>query len=1006
MKRRFQLVMMTAGLSLSCFATDYYVSTQSEFDAIARAALQPGDAILLERGKQFVGMLAPTGTGTETELIRIDAFGDGERPQIHGMGVNQACIRLSGNPSFWEIQGLELTNTDGTDLEQGDLFGILIYMDGGEGTYRHIYIHDFYIHDVNGAVPDKGRGGIHVMFDGSIVSSNLDDLRITGNQLEDIGGVGIATDSSCANVDLLEDGGLYTENLWTRVYIASNRLDRIGRNGIIIRDSEYAVVEYNMVGNTSLYDKGHNIFCFDTLGITIQYNEAYGNTAVGTEGDRGGFDADYNCVDTLIQYNYSHDNEWFCGIMKKANRNVVIRYNVSQNEEQGFYFYGFNNYTACESVHIYNNTHYVGAGLENDVVVLGRTPLNTIFENNIFYFEEGAVAGFGAEGINTYYTNNLYYNLTPHASDPSPVIGDPQFTLPGVAGMDVDLTTMGALRGYQLLSGSPAIDAATFISGRPIFDIVGHAMDAGGADIGAFEYAGPVSRVTFDFLEGSAWDGGTGGGEIGSNVTLTNSLTGETVTLTTIDVIGQDGSFSSAGAGHTLNVLEAAGYLGVNDNSGNPGGYSAETRFFNPKEGWVFSFDVDVYLENIRLESQTFDAELTLSSELFDDVVMKDGRPDDIHDLEYRYIPAETELTLLMTTPTNGVDVGIGVAGITVSAVPLWEQLPPTLQAEAYAEAMGVSTHLCSDEGGGEMVVFGHAGDEISFNIEVPNAGSYLVGFRVASIDGMINLELEQNGNWVGGLQRIINGGGAWVTLYKLVRLDAGSSTLRILLTGGDCRLNWLSVVASGGFSRVSAPADPDNRALNQSYSASNVYQDKSSYAAGKACDGDLDTRWATDVSPAWLEVDFGETVLVNGTRVAEYGDRIRSYEIQVYNGEWKTAFVGGDPSAVQTDWFPAVAGSKVRLQTLDSTFNPSIWEFEVFTVSPKSAFVDLADGSVLLDWQNTPGVSYTVQTSTNLVNDLFTTIIESGIPSLEESNRIVIKMDAEKAAFYRIIAE
>ena len=59
--------------------------------------------------------------------------------------------------------------------------------------------------------------------------------------------------------------------------------------------------------------------------------------------DRGGFDVDYNCVNTFIKYNYIHDNLWFCGIMKKRNRNVVIRYNLSQNDKEGIYFYGFEN---------------------------------------------------------------------------------------------------------------------------------------------------------------------------------------------------------------------------------------------------------------------------------------------------------------------------------------------------------------------------------------------------------------------------------------------------------------------------------------------------------------------------------------------------------------------------------------------------------------------------------------------------------------------------------------
>lgn len=990
--------------TMPCFSTDYLVSTQAEFDTVKNSALQPGDAILLQRGQQFVGMLAPTGAGTEVAPIRIDAYGEGPRPQIHGMGVNEACIRLSGNPSYWEIQGLELTNTDGTDLEQGDIFGVLVYLDDGEQQYRHIFINDFYIHDVNGAVPDKGRGGIHVRMDDSIASSKLDNLRITNNRIEDVGGIGIATASKCANVDLLPNGGLFTENLWTRVYLGSNYLNGIGRNGIIIRDCEYGVVEHNVVANTSLYDKGHNIFCFDTLGITMQYNEAYGNVAVGTEGDRGGFDADYNCVDTLIQYNYSHDNEWFCGIMKRPNRNVVIRYNVSQNERQGFYFYGFDNNTECESVHIYNNTHIVGAGFDNRVVVLGRKPLNTIFENNIFCFEDGATSGFGTTGINTSYDSNLYFNLSPHSSDPAPVTGDPLFTDPRVVGADIDLTTMDALRGFQVLPGSPAIDAATSIVTLPVWDIVGTGVDTGAVDVGALEHAGPASRMTFDFLEGSAWDDGEGGGLIGSNVTMTSPVTGDSVKLTTIDVIGQDGIRASEGASHTLNVVAAANYLGVNDDSGNPGGYGSEFRYFNPNEGWVFSFDKDVYFENIQLASQTNDAELTLSSSLFDDVVMKAGQTNSIHSIGYRYIPAGTELTLLMTTPTDGVDTGIGVNGITVSTVSIWDQDVPLLQAESYDSGSGVSTHLTSDEGGGELIAFDSVGDEVSFGLYVREAGTYLIGFRVASIDGPVGLELQQDGVGITGIQRVIDAGGAWTTIEKLVALEAGASTLRLALTGGDCRLNWLSLEASDGFSDVSAPDDPKNKALNQIANASNVHS--ANYGPEKAVDGNPNTRWATSESPAWLEVDFGESVLVNGARFIDYNDRIRSYEIQVYDGAWNTAFVGGDPDADQSDWFTAVSGSKVRLQVIDSVSNPSIWEFEAYTVAAEGLSIESTVDGIALEWPNEPGVSYSIQSSTDLSTDPFSTIIESGIPSLEESTRIVIEMPSEKAAFYRVAAE
>ena len=48
--------------------------------------------------------------------------------------------------------------------------------------------------------------------------------------------------------------------------------------------------------------------------------------------------------------------------MKKRNRNVVIRYNLSQNDKEGIYFYGFENEKKAKNIHIYNNTHYVKKG--------------------------------------------------------------------------------------------------------------------------------------------------------------------------------------------------------------------------------------------------------------------------------------------------------------------------------------------------------------------------------------------------------------------------------------------------------------------------------------------------------------------------------------------------------------------------------------------------------------------------------------------------------------------
>ncbi len=478
-------------LASAAAARDYRVDSQRKFEAVSTVEMQPGDAILLRRGMVFSGMLAPKGRGAEGNPVRIGSYGRGRMPVIHAGGKHTAGLLLK-NPSYWEIDGLEITNTDGSDTDQGSLFGIYVLVEGAsKETFRHIYINGCHVHDVNGMVAGKRRGGIHLHIRKSR-DTIFDDVRITKNLVENIGGVGIGNDSNCAKVELQEDG-VETSGLWTRVYVAGNKVDTTGRNNIIARVSKDAVYEHNILANSSRRDTGHSIFCFNTSGIKIQYNEAYGNVGSGEnkdgqgESDRGGFDADYNCIDTYIQYNYSHDNLWFCGIMKRPTRNVVIRYNISENDREGIYFYGFEREKAAENVHIYNNTHYVRKGLEADVFAEGRTPINSTFENNIFYFEEKGHWGRNAKGINTVFRNNLYYNIEPHVSETQPVSGDPEFIRPGKSGTDIDLKTMSALNGYRLGPNSPCIDTGIDISEHGGLDVLGNPVGDGRLDIGAVE---------------------------------------------------------------------------------------------------------------------------------------------------------------------------------------------------------------------------------------------------------------------------------------------------------------------------------------------------------------------------------------------------------------------------------------------------------------------------------------------------------------------------------------
>ncbi|GAB6164465.1 hypothetical protein JCM19992_04650 [Thermostilla marina] len=488
------LVSLCAFVSLvyaAYFATaaEYRIDSQADFDALREHAFLPGDIVLFRRGVRVTGMFAPRGCGKPQTPIRIEPYGTGPRPRIDAEGKYPAAVLLH-NADGWEITGLEVTNTDGSDRDQGALFGILVQMEDEDRLFRHFVIDDCFVHDVNALVGDKRRGGIHVRMD--CRDARVDDLQITNNRIERVGGVGIATASSCGGLEF--DGEkVVSRNLWTNVSIAGNYVSRTGRNAIILRCAKDAVCEYNTLAHSSRADVGHSVFCFDSDGTRIQFNEAYGN--IGDEGqDRGGFDADYNCINTLIQYNYSHDNMWFCGIMKRHNRNVTIRYNLSVNDRQGIYCYGFESKSQAEQIHVYNNTHYVGRGLKVAVFLEDRTPLRSRFENNVFYFAEHGTWGSRGKGKETVFRNNLYVNIEPHPTETRPIVADPAWLDPQHPGTDIDMRTRLALRGFGLHPASPCIDAGLVISGAPDRDLLGNPIPFRRPDLGAVEWLPPGGR--------------------------------------------------------------------------------------------------------------------------------------------------------------------------------------------------------------------------------------------------------------------------------------------------------------------------------------------------------------------------------------------------------------------------------------------------------------------------------------------------------------------------------
>lgn len=498
---------LTIALAISsqAMAVDYRIDSQADFNRNRTKTFGPGDRILFKKGSVFNGMFAPKGSGSSGNPIVIDSYGSGDMPIINGLGRNEAAIFLK-NVRFWEVRNMEVTNTNGSQRHQGKLKGIYVLMDRDrpQKTIQHIYIKDCFVHDVNGRTRDsdpdgaKRHGGIHVHTYGNR-DTLINDLQITGNTVMKTGGVGIATDS---DHNAVQSGD--TDNLWTKVYIANNFIDDTDRNNMIVRDSRDPLVEYNVLANSSRANTGHSIFNFHTVGFVAQHNEAYGNT--GDDGkDRGGFDADYNARNTTYQYNYSHDNMWFIGIMKRWNKGVTIRYNISQNDRDGFCFYGFNNRREVNNVVVHNNVYYLAPRFgRTHFIAEDRSPLNTDFYNNIFYFGDRGFYGGGMNrnNTNTTFSHNAYFGIPVRSGDRNAVTGNPRLVSPGSGGKNVDMTNPNRLSGYRLEANSPCIDAGRTISGVTR-DFWGNPVRTGsGTDIGVHEFQPNTNATAQTFGNG------------------------------------------------------------------------------------------------------------------------------------------------------------------------------------------------------------------------------------------------------------------------------------------------------------------------------------------------------------------------------------------------------------------------------------------------------------------------------------------------------------------------
>ena len=301
--------------------------------AIKGVDFNPGDRILLKRGEVFEGVLDFSGHGNSAQAIVIGAYGEGnERPVISAPDSSLFAIRIF-NSEYVTLQNLEVINHGSADLaaRTGVKVESMNY-----GVSKGITLKDLFIHDVNGVVTkwDGGGSGILVVNGGDQLVSTFDSLTIEYCHIK-----------NCQRNAMIW-AGYADRSCWhpsTHVWVHHNLIEEVPGDGIVPIGCDGAVIEYNVMRHgtrkmqVSNREAAAGIWPWACDNTVIRFNESADHKGTW---DGQGFDADYNCVNTVIEYNYSHGNDggmtlicssgdedrtsWCIGTEKP-----IVRYNIS-----------------------------------------------------------------------------------------------------------------------------------------------------------------------------------------------------------------------------------------------------------------------------------------------------------------------------------------------------------------------------------------------------------------------------------------------------------------------------------------------------------------------------------------------------------------------------------------------------------------------------------------------------------------------------------------------------
>ncbi len=413
--------------STGSLAASYYVSSTGNdansgtsvvdawatIDKVNSTVFLPGDALYFEGGQTFHGSIY---------LNDSDANNPDNIFIISSYGTGRATINAGTSYGFYayNTQGFSISDLiiDGNSMTTNSAMGLRLLADvPGDKKFSNISI-------TNIEVKNFGEQGVVIGgWNGLTGYQNLvlSNLSVHNVMTEGILIYGFTSQTlvgwpnknvSVSNCEVYNVPGFADPSTHEGSGIVVSGVD----SGVI----QYCVAHDNGQNNIHCGGPG-GIWCWDSNDFTIQFCESYKNHS-GTGCDGIGFDLDGGMTNSVMQYNYAHNNDgagYLLGQFENARpwSNNTLRYNISENDgvsNEGSISLFKGSGTTMSGANIYNNTIYVSpqpANMSASAIYFKdwTTGINNIaFYNNIF-LSTGSVPFINIPaGYSAFFAGNIY----------------------------------------------------------------------------------------------------------------------------------------------------------------------------------------------------------------------------------------------------------------------------------------------------------------------------------------------------------------------------------------------------------------------------------------------------------------------------------------------------------------------------------------------------------------------------------------------------------------------